>query len=86
MNYEALFEFVVVTLHFFDSTDERSVQLDTAVKMLEVLSSILKRLDPATLSSFLAYVETQAQQEFSTNGPTSRFQFLTHLPENMGLG
>lgn len=78
-------EIVVNTVLFLELSDEETVELDAAVKQLELISALLQSLSTNEKVAFLNYVEQLACQEEQAGGRAEVIAFLRSMDENFGL-
>jgi len=76
---------VVEAVVFAGLSNDDVIQQDAAVAQLEQLASILKELSAEDRATFVRYVQTMAASEERDFGRTARVEFLSSIPESLGL-
>jgi hypothetical protein len=82
MNH-AIMEALVDAIAFFANSTDDVVDPDSAVAQLESISATLRK-SPADVKTFLAFVN-QAAERARSKGDDERAEFLTSLPEHLGI-
>jgi hypothetical protein len=80
---QAIMEALVDTIAFIATSSDEVVDPDAAVAQLESISATLRK-SPTDVKAFLAYVK-QAVERARSNGDVDRAEFLTSLPEHLGI-
>jgi hypothetical protein len=81
MNEEPLMDVAVQAILFLELSDERTVNEDAAVEMMEQIATTLRRLEPAEKERFRQYLKLRAARA-STDDER---ETIEGLAENLGL-
>jgi hypothetical protein len=81
MNYEPLMDLIIEFAMFLDFRRKDLLDEDTAVQLMEEISSGLQRLGPQELAAFIGYLQLRATRTRSKREQ----EFLTTFPSDFGL-
>lgn len=81
MNDEPFMDLVVQTVLFLELSDDRTVNQDAAIAMMEQIAATLHRLEPTVIERFVQYIASRAAR---TEAGKER-EVIESMASNLGL-
>lgn len=81
----SLYELVCQQLEFLALAPDSEVNPDSAVRQLEIASSLLKQLPPEMLQEFFEHTKSRLSRLRDEKAPSQQLEFLENLRDNLGV-
>lgn len=82
----SLAEIVIHNIEFFELALDSDINPDVAVRQLELIATLLKKVPEAELAHFLTQVDIRLEKLKEKGASQEHIDLLSNIRENLGIG